>query len=268
MVARIGLLALVLLVGCRKETIDKPDAPPMADVLEALASPTGTFDAATVAAVRTGVEDAANGLLGAGATDRIVSAIEDAVREAQSSGKSTTKAGTITPRDFAGDGFGRVTRICDGWGPEPAPDDAANGHLSLTFTFDTTHLDPIVWGNAERCLYAIGGKRLRLDRGTAPDDLRLYVGEHTTVDQLATTPLVLALDVTATLDDKPIASKLAVRFVYKTADVEVLVPVTDGSVVVTVSGSDVKRVRAKNGTFDCDLTTRVCKGGPAGDVSL
>ena len=163
----------VVLAGCRKETIDKPDAPPMADVLDALASPTGTFDTATAPALRKGIDDALNGLVGAGVTDRIVSAIDDAVREAQS--KSSTKTASLTPRDFAGDGFGRVTRICDGWGPEPTPDDAANGHLVLTFTFNETQIDPVVWGNAERCLYALGGKRLRLDRGTSTDDLRLYV---------------------------------------------------------------------------------------------
>jgi hypothetical protein len=241
----------------------------MADVLDALASPTGTFDTATAAAVRKSVDDAVNGLLGAGVTDRIVSAIDGAVRDAQakSSGTSTTKAGAVAPRDFSGDGFGRVTRICDGWGPEPTPDDPANGHLALTFTFDVTHIDPVVWGNAERCLYSLAGKRLRLDRGSSADDLRLYVGEHTTVEALTTTPLVLALDVTATIDDKPVASKLAARFVYKTAEVELLVPVTDGDVVVTVSGNDVRRVRAKNGTFDCDAATKVCKGA-SGDVPL
>ena len=263
-----ALAALAVVPACRKETIDKPDAPPMADVLDAFASPTGTFDAATAAAVRQSIDDAASGLLGAGVTDRIVSAIDDAVRQAQSSGKSTTKAGSVAPRAFSGDGFGRVTRLCDGWAAEPVPDDPANGHLVLTFTFDVTHLDPVIWGNADRCLYTIGGKRLRLDRGPSPDDLRLYVGERTTVEALATTPLVLALDVAATIDDKPVTSKLAVRFVYKAALLEVLVPVTDGSVVVTVSGTNVQGVRAKNGTFQCDVATRRCTGGASGDVTL
>jgi hypothetical protein len=165
MVGRIAVLAVLALAGCRKETIDKPEAPPMADVLDALASPTGTFDTTTAPALRKSIDDALNGLLGAGVTDRIVTAIDDAAREAQS--KSSPKTATITPRDFSGDGFGRVTRICDGWGPEPTPDDAANGHLVLTFTFNQTQIDPVVWGNAERCLYALGGKRLRLDRGTS-----------------------------------------------------------------------------------------------------
>lgn len=265
---RIGwvVVAMGLVAGCRKETIDKPDAPPMADVLDALASPTGTFDASTAVAVKRSVDDAVNGLLGAGVTDRIVSAIDDAVREAQN--KSSTKSTTIAPRAFTGDGFGRVTRICDGWGAEPTPDDAANGHLVLTFTFDTTHIDPVIWGNAERCLYAIGAKRLRLDRGPTTDDLRLYVGEHKTVEELTTSPVVLALDLAATVDDKPVASKLALRFVYKASEVEVLVPVTDGSVVVTVSGANVTRVRAKNGTFECDAATKICKGGAAGDIPL
>jgi len=117
-------------------------------------------------------------------------------------------------------------------------------------------------------LYLLGDKRLKLDRGAAPDAIRLYVGEHTTFEALRTTPVVLALDLVATLDDQPVDAKLAVRFVYSAAQVELLVPVTDGSVVVTLSAGSPLGVRAKNGTFTCDVTTKRCKGSLGTEVTL
>jgi len=169
-------------------------------------------------------------------------------------------------RIASGEGFGRITRICDGWGAEPAPQ-PANGRLALTFTFAETGLDPIVWGDIEACLYLLGPKRLRLDPGKSESDLRLYVGEGHKVADLATMPVVLALDVVATLDDRPVAGKVAIRFVAKAKSVELLVPVSDGSLVVTVEGGSASTVRAKNGTFQCDAQRR-CKSQSGAEVTL
>lgn len=269
--------ALVVLVtcgaGCRKETIDKPDAPGMDDVLDALNAPNGTFDTATAGAVRAGLDDATNGLLGAGLPDRILEGIRSAIAAAEKDGKNTTepkavavRPGAIGPRAFVGEGFGRITRICDGWGAEPAPD-PANGRLALTFTFAETGLDPIVWGDVEACLYLLGPKRLRLEPGKTENDLRLYVGETRKVADLGTTPVVLALDVVGTLDDRSVSGRLVVRFVAKAKAVELLVPVSDGNVVVTVDGGSPSTVRAKNGTFQCDAQRR-CKSASGAEVVL
>lgn len=260
-------------LACRKETIDKPDAPAMADVIAAFAAPTGTFDTAAAARVRGGLDDAANGLLGAGVPDRILEGIEAAIADAEKNDtdKNETKSlkvqpNALEPRAFVGEGFGRVTRICDGWGAEPVPD-AANGRLALTFTFAETGLDPIVWGDVRTCLFLVGSKRLRLDRGGAESDLRLFVGENRKVADLKTMPVILALDVAAAIEDKPISGKIAVRFVYKSKTVELLLPVPDGQVVVTFDGIAPSRVRAKNGTFQCDPARR-CRGDAGGEVIL
>lgn len=272
-----AVTALVIFVtcgaACRKETIDKPDAPGMSDVLDALNTPNGTFDTASAAAVRAGIDDATNGLLAAGLPDRILDGIQSAIADAEKNSKNTTETKTLVvqegamgPRAFAGEGFGRITRICDGWAAEPAPE-PGNGTLALTFTFAETGLDPIVWGDVEACLYLLGPKRLKLEPGKTENDLRLYVGENRKVADLGTTPVVLALDVLATLDDKPVSGKLVVRFVAKAKAVELLVPVSDGSIVVTVDSGSPSTVRAKNGTFQCDAQRR-CRSQSGAEVVL
>lgn len=275
--ARSRALSLALLTvaasSCRKESIDKPKAPSMDDVVQAFAGPTGTLDPATAASVRAAIDEAANGMLGAGVPDRLFGIIRGGIEEAEKDGvnKSSSKSvvvetDSVSPRAFAGEGFGRITRICDGWAAEPAPL-ASNGKLSLTITFTEDGIDPVVWGDAAACLYLVGQQRLRLDHGKSASDLRLYVGQTKKVADLATTPVILALDVAATLDDKPVAPTLAVRFVYQAKSVELLVPVTDGSVVVTLEGTTPTGVRAKNGTFQCDAKRR-CTAQGAAEVTL
>jgi hypothetical protein len=282
-VAVVMVIAVTAALGaCREETIDKPTPPSMNDVLDAFTSPSGTFDAASAAAILSALDSATTAVLGNGIADRIANAIQQAVGDAQDAGRGASATKTLGSAaspptsievgglDVVGEGVGRITRICDGWGPEPVPDQGANGDISLTFTFTKTRLDPVVWGNVERCLYLASGRRLRFDRGGSANDLRAFVGEVASLEALAVTPLTLALDVGATVDDLPTTLKLAVRFVYQAKDVEVLVPVPDGSVVVSVTGAStvsVLSVRARNGTFSCDLTTKRCMGA-GGEVQL
>lgn len=263
------LAVAIASVSCRKESIDKPKAPAMDDIVQAFTAATGTFDAATARTVRTALDDAANGLLGAGVPDRLFGVIQGAIAEAEKDGANKNSTSSVavepsgvSPRSFGGEGFGRVTRICDGWAAEPQPL-ASNGKLALTITFTEEGIDPVVWGDAAACLYLVGQKRLRLDHGKSESDLRLHVGQTRKVAELATTPVILALDVTATLDDKPIAPTLAVRFVYQAKSVELLVPVPDGSVIVTLEGTTATGVRAKNGTFQCDAKGRCTAQGAA-----
>jgi hypothetical protein len=61
-----------------------------------------------------------------------------------------------------GDGFVRVTRICDGW-TEGAPLDAeANGELRFIAGFDDVGFDPVVWGDFEGCRMRLGEQNLEL----------------------------------------------------------------------------------------------------------
>lgn len=246
----------------------------MNDVLDAFESPNGTFDSSTAATVRSSLEDATVILIGAGRlTERIVDVLLEAMNEAQEVGRSdtTTQASPnigVRAVTFVGEGFARVIRICDGWGPVPVPDAVANGHLMFTFTFNETGLDPVVWADVLRCLYVVEGHRVRIEPGGSESDLRLYIGENATPETLTTTPLVLAIDVTATIDDRRVTTKLAVRFVDEAAEAELLVPVSDGSIVVSITRTSVISVRAGNGTFTCDATTKLCTDQTGNVVSL
>lgn len=65
----------------------------------------------------------------------------------------------------------RVHRICRGWGSEPTVDEAANGAMDLTATFDQDGLIPTVWGTASNCRTARGDVQLEFD-----GELRLHFG--------------------------------------------------------------------------------------------
>ena len=245
----------------------------MDDVLAAFDAPSGMLDSTTSIEARAFVEEAINGLIGAGVPQLVYDTVAKAAQdtEAKNSSKSARSAPFapgLGTKSFDGDGFAQLTHICDGWGATRTPDDATNGHLSLTFGFDETALDPIVWGTTERCRYLPSGARLLLDRGSSANDLRVYLGQRTTVSDLGKLPVVVAIDVKAAIDDKPVAPRIAVRFVPATSELELLVPISNGAIIVSLVNDDVVQVRAKNGTFTCVASTHRCTNGSGTEVTL
>lgn len=265
--------------GCRKETIDKPQAPDMSETLRTFDAPSGTFDQGAVTAVKASVDEAVKGLVGSGLAQQLVADVKDALADLKS-GKAKAQALAIDeataaerevgasgaglrPRaaSLEGEGFGKVTRICPGWGAEPTPDAAANGLLTLTLTFTDLSVDPVVWGIADRCHVKLGPARVLVDRldPSAPADLRIHLGGNLTVENVGTLPVVVALGARAQMDDVSVRGDYAVRVLPSLTTLELAVRVGDGDVVVVLSdGKDIAGVRAKNGTFTCDAAG--CRG--------
>lgn len=255
------LLVVVASAACRKETINKPVPPDMSDVLRSLDAPAGTFDAETAGAVKATATDAVNGVIGSGLPQRLLEEAKAIAQKSQRDGaEGSTRTQAIRPAAFEGEGFGRVTRICDGWSSQPTPDAAANGSLSMTITFSELTVDPVVWGNADRCKLLLGTRRVQLDR-VAPDgppNVGIHLGGALAPADIGTLPVVIALAAHAQIDDLEIGGTFAVRLSPGAQTLELAVPVTDGNVVVTVGGKELVGVRDKNGTFGCDASG--CRG--------
>jgi len=267
--APILLVTSLVAIGCRKETIDKPDPPDMAAVLASFDAPTGTFDATTAAAVKAAATDAANGLVGTGLPQQLVDEAHALIDKA--SGDSATADGglrtqSVAPRSFEGEGFARVTRICDGWGAAPVPDQAANGSLQLTVNYTNVTLDPVVWGTADACKLTLASRRVFVDRivPDAPPNVRIHLGGATRVQDIGTKPVTIAVEARAKLDDVDVKGDFAVRVTAGAKTIELAVPLQDGDVVVTLEDKTITSVRAKNGTFTCSATS--CKGA-AGEIA-
>ncbi len=244
-------------VACRRETIDKPPPPDMADVLMVFEAPTGTFDDATKSAVKAAADEAAKGLVGLGLPQKLVDDVRAAVASSQGgdAGVVATEPNTEAAPLFEGEGFAKVTRVCGGWAAGAPPDVAANGSLALTVTFTDVKLDPVIWGIAERCKLLVGASRLLIDRaGGDATNLRIHLGGPVALREIGTRPIVVALGASAQIDDRAVRGDVAVRLLPGASAVEVLVPAGGGQVVVTLSSALVATgVRAKNGTFTCDL---------------
>ncbi len=266
--------ALAASCACRAETIDKPTAPSMSEIVAAFATPNGTLDASTGVEARTAVDAAIDGLIGAGVPQLIYDTVVKAANDAEAKNGATSSAidSHMTPslgtEGFDGDGFARLTRICSGWAATPVADDATSGHLQLTFGFDAVALDPVVWGGAEKCRYLTSGRRLLLDHGSSADDVRVYLGPRTKVSDLGTSPMILALDLKASLDDRALAAKLVVQFTPATTRLELLVPVSSGSLVLSLESGVVVQARAKNGVFACTPATHKCVDSVGFEVTL
>lgn len=257
---RLGVWAFAAFVtaACRDETLERPPAPSMTDVLEPFANPTAPLDAATASVVRREIDRAVEGIAGSGVLQRIYDGVSRGLAEAKR--RDEQEPQSTKPLAFENQGVATLVRVCDGWGPEPSVDEAANGTLRLTCTFENSALDPVVWGTVERCLYLVEGRRMRIDRGASPADLRLFIGERTRLEDLPRTPVTLALDATVAIDEAPERREtVAVRFTPDANVIELLVTVPAGALVASIVGREVLRVRARNGVFECDPASRICR---------
>ncbi|MGZ3456252.1 MAG: hypothetical protein ACXVEF_42000 [Polyangiales bacterium] len=253
---RVVAAIVLLLVSCRKETLDEPVAPDMSDVLRAFDAPTARLDSATAAKIRSTATDAVNGLVGSGLPQRVLDEAKKLVADAAA--KQTSSS--LRTKGLEGQGFGRVTRVCEGWDGGTTPDAATNGSLGFTLTFSEAGLDPVLWGDATRCRLSLGKDRIFVD-DAAPDvaSVRIHLGGTVKPEDIGTLPVVVSLRAHAQIDDKDVNGELAVRVTEATSDVDLLVPVDGGHVVVTIAGTALIRVVATNGTFTCD--TAGCNDG-------
>jgi hypothetical protein len=156
------------------------------------------------------------------------------------------------------DGFVRVDRICGGWDPaNQTPDAALNGTLSLTATLEDGRLEPVVWGPARACRgrVPVGNDPPREVNGFVDGDAWVYLNEGLPRN-VTEADFVLGFD--GTLGGERVQADVSfdLRFVFP--QVEIRVPVSDGSVIASVGLAGIG-VRAANGTFACTAEPADCQ---------
>jgi hypothetical protein len=269
-VRRFAWACLVLgldLLGCqaRSEPVDKPAPPDMSALVSAYQAPTAPLDQDTAEALWDAVHAVVDLLNRAGIDQALLDAIQAAV-DAHVSGQRTQSTGSdvaqIRQRALDGDGYVRITRICNGWGPDPVPDAEANGQVELTAGFTETGFDPVIWGAFRRCKYRAGDELIELG-SSEPDALgafSAYQGEGVAFEQTGSRPMLFAFDVVATIGDR--TERLASDFELDPSSPSFRFRVyVAGGYLLARAGRELVGVSATNGDFACSEATRACQSG-------
>jgi hypothetical protein len=164
-----------------------------------------------------------------------------------------------------------LQRICRGWSEPPgAPDAAQNGTLDLTAVVQRSRLGSTVWGTATACrarvavgssvavngflegtvtVYLYGGVPRELADTRALVQVTGRIGTEVTIQGNAQTAATPGGTASGSFD---------FRVIYP--QVEIRVPVADGDVIASV-GLDAIEIRARNGSYRCDLPALTCHPG-------
>jgi hypothetical protein len=155
-----------------------------------------------------------------------------------------------------GDGFLRVTHTCRGFGAVAPPiDPEANGALSAVVGFSERGLDPVIWGDFDRCEIVVDDRDVRFDGGVA-----LYVGENLRIGGLGTQPILFQLGATVEVDgDELVDGGFDFQVCPPRADgcapgtVELLIGAGEGETLVFFvdASREAGGFRGANGTWDC-----------------
>lgn len=271
----VGVAGLLALAGCQKQEAGepKPTAPDMRGVAQQFSAPTGTVSKESVgSALQTilglgqTLERLSLGVQLKGTLAAVGTASQDKAKQTSSAPPGLDLQGAepgLTTEAFGVDGEGwiKVSRICNGWGAQPSPD-PANGALHLYAGFSDKGLDPVVWGTSEACRYpaVFGDKtyRIQIDASAPGQALSVYLGDNLSFQGLDGQPVIVSLNGKVTIEE--ISQDLAADFLVDLRDgsVEFAVPVPDGNLLVKLTGEGLFQVRAVNGTFQCSSAKRSC----------
>lgn len=265
----------VLAIACRNDAavgeVEKPPAPDMQALLDAYAGPTAALSMATLPELSAGLAARVATVDSIQVDRRVLDAAAVALAQVPQQTSAAPQAlardelsFVAQPLTVQGEGYLEVTRICDGWNSVPVPD-FANGFMELTVGFTEQGLDPVIWGTLSACKYKLGEHTVELD-GIAPDpragDVRVFVGRNGTRSNFAAfpDPVLVELAARVLVDGSEVTGQLSFRIDLNTRWLELLVPLTGGHVLAAVATdrARVVRVRAVNGSFDCDLATQRC----------
>lgn len=283
-----GGVGLVLgLVGalssCSSEKVEpKPQAPEMKSAVAALTHPTATLNKTLVASVVKQVFDT-HDLLSKTGIQHPVSKAMIAIEAGSSAKQSDTLEHPVSPgvelSDYAepqafsvnGGGWVKLTRICDGWGPEPSPN-PENGTMVLNAGFTEKGLDPVVWGQLYACKYPV-----QLDETTSYDvlldgandtSLSIYIGDAVSFAGVHIQPFIAVLDATLTINGTKVPLKTTLRYDYKEKTLDFALTVSTGTVAARVTGADTFALRGANASLACNRTTRACTTADGQDISF
>ena len=261
-------VAAAIAAGACDQAVTLPAPPRQAEVDAVAASydnPTGTIDAANIAATLDGIE----AQLAAMQVDLLPTLIaEELIRLARriddASLTSDTEDGADTAKHTQVDAVVDLTRVCRGWSDTAGlPDKTANGFVEMTGVVDDGVLRPDLWGGASACKTRLDGAdasaisvtpspsvNLSID-GTL--DVRLYGPLPRSVGEAKFLLLFsgrLGTDdrtVDTSFDFRVLDGQLAFRYA-----------VSDGEIIVEVGLTSLS-LRGSNATFTCDLASRSCQ---------
>jgi hypothetical protein len=255
---------LLLSFGCSGERVSeapKPIAPDMSALTNSYEAPSGTLNAEAIRGAVDFVDRNLAEIATLGAEQQLLDALKQALQaenpsEMQSRGSIGTTRQALT---LEGEGFLRITRVCNGHTSTPVADKENNGFFVFTVGFTDAGVDPVVWGNFFACSYLAGTTRVKLDRGLADDgDIRLFIGRNLAVERVGLEPVIVDLNVTATIDDATVDVRLDFRIDPENETFELRVPSMTGDLIAVASSEALVGIRAKNGNFVCDLGMRTC----------
>lgn len=283
-------LFLVLGIGCTRGEIEKPRPPDLGGVTAGYFAPTGELTDANASEVVLALESkltAGGGLCGwTGAEDLLcagmadcplqgcagVSFIFEAVDalgfelpdpdagmvDAGADDGASPILGGIALR---GEGFARIHRICPGDVAAPEPDEDRNGAVDLTLGFSDDGIDPIVWGNLQRCRFAVASPT-----GGAPLEVLL---DGTIALVLADGPWkprdgirpIFVIDGSGMVGTDRASVTVDFQVDLVDAELRTRVALADGSTFLFFVTTDRAGLRAGGVEWTCDFGGRTCSDG-------
>ena len=257
------LVALPACGGPEPKDVEKPAPPDMSALVQSYEAPDGELNEETVAEVYDSAYAVFDSVRALGIDETLLDTVLEAV-EAKENGETTTSGALGTRRQALteGEGYLLATRICNGWGPEAVPD-AAHGAIRLTLGFTEAGVDPVVWGEVERCQYLVDESQvlLRGHEGADVGAAKVYFGGAVPFDAVAEARALFDFDVAGEIAGMEVAADFDFRVDAEAQTFEVRVATSSGGVIAILSGEAFTGVRAANGDFGCDEATRSCTAG-------
>jgi hypothetical protein len=261
---------LALSCGQKAKSVDKPAAPDMHALVAAYATPSAPLDADTARETFASAEAFAKLVNDLGLDQQALAPIQSAIQARVDDADASSGNGEGSESAVTGDGYIRVTRICDGWGPTPVPDAAANGVIVGTVGFTEHGPDPVAWGTFSRCEYLIAQKQVLLGGpgGASDGTFSVYLGEGLAYADFGRKTWLFQVDADATIDSESHRILGDFEIDPGTATVAIRTHSTKGDLVVVLAVTAVTAVRASNGDFKCDLSQRLCTSSGGGAVAF
>ena len=270
------------LIGCLppQSVEEKPTPPDMKSIVSAFEQPTGSVNNERISDAIAKAKQMAKEIQHSSIEELIQDAL-DAVNDGLVDHTSNTlvrqcidcEQSSTTPIQKAtrtqsnshgiqGGGWFEAERVCNGWGSAPTPE-ISNGIVRLNIGFSADGVDPVIWGTVRDCKYLVPSSpapiKAMLDGGDDDVAVAVYLGEQGAWGQMAHASMIVRLKGSLTLDNESWGLDLAFSIVPAEKKLSVLVPVSDGVVVVEIQ-DDTIALDAKNGRWQCDLSEMQCKG--------
>jgi hypothetical protein len=147
-----------------------------------------------------------------------------------------------------------LERTCRGWDDSSTTPSPANGAIEVTAEYQASILQRTVWGTATTCHERVSGSNGASVHTFFDGTIAIFLE-----GPLASDPSQISflMGWNGTIGTEGLQASSAFDFRVVPPQLEVRVPVADGSVIASVGGNGVL-LRGANGTYGCSLVTFVC----------